>query len=147
MAEKPRVCIDCRNDGRPLTRPAPHPGPRCSTHHRAKKTADKDRARARRWESVYSLSAEQYAAILEAQGGYCAICGIANGRSRALSVDHDHSCCPGPTSCGDCVRSLLCRPCNDFLGYIRDDLEAAQRLVDHLIYPIGRKVLDNWGKR
>lgn len=94
--------------------------------------------------TIYNITGEQYQAILDAQGGKCAICQRATGRTKALSVDHDHACCDLPTSCGECVRGLLCSPCNKYLGYIRDEIAAAQRMVEYLIYPPGRKVLDNW---
>jgi hypothetical protein len=49
------------------------------------------------------VSDEDYAAMLEAQGGGCAICG-AKPKTRRLHVDHDHA--TGK------VRGLLCHRCN-----------------------------------
>lgn len=135
---KPRRCKDCEPSCR---RPAPHPGPRCTTHHRAVLAGRRAAAHGRRIGVVYSITPTQYAALLEHQGGVCAICQRATGRTRRLSVDHDHRCCDGPTSCGRCVRGLLCRPCNDLLGHLRDDQAAARRVVGYLERPPARAVL------
>lgn len=41
---------------------------------------------------------------------------VANGRWRAAAVvDHDHRCCPRDTSCGQCVRGIMCRECNKLI--------------------------------
>ena len=61
------------------------------------------------------------------QGGLCAICRRASGKTRRLSVDHDHKT--------GLVRGLVCRPCNDFLGWIMDDPEAGRRLYQYLTNP------------
>lgn len=62
-----------------------------------------------------------YRDMLEQQGGRCAMCGIEQCvAGQRFSVDHDHACCPGPTSCGACVRGLLCRKCNGALGFLEN---------------------------
>jgi hypothetical protein len=144
---KPRRCTDCTAEGVTTQRKAPHPGPRCATHHRAKRSQRKDAAWERRLEATYSITAEQYEAIYEAQGRRCAICRRATGAKRRLAVDHDHACCNGPTSCGRCVRSLCCSTCNKLLGHIRDDLETAERIVHYLMDPPGKEVLAEWSAR
>lgn len=113
-------------------RPAPHPGPRCASHHRARKARDRATAHGRRLAQVYSITPEFYAAILAEQGGVCAICQRATGKTKRLAVDHDHSCCNGPVSCGLCVRGALCGTCNKTLGHLRDDPKAGLRLAAYL---------------
>ncbi len=84
--------------------------------------------------SVYRLTPEAYDALLAAQGGGCAICGstVADLSARSLHVDHDHRCCPGERSCGECVRGLLCRPCNLGIAHFKDDPGALTRAADYL---------------
>lgn len=81
---------------------------------------------------LHGLSAELFDALLGRQGGKCALCRVSllveDREDRSAHVDHDHSCCPGAQSCGECVRGILCRDCNLMLGNAHDDparLEAA----------------------
>jgi hypothetical protein len=67
------------------------------------------------WRHFY-LTVDEYESMLLAQGGVCAICKQIS--DRRLCVDHDHSCCPGKRSCGECVRQLLCTGCNFTIGGI-----------------------------
>ena len=69
----------------------------------------------------HGLTGDQYEEMLNAQGRSCAICKTSmKNVGRALFIDHDHSCCPKATSCGKCVRGLLCRECNYGLGVFKD---------------------------
>lgn len=121
-------CKDCELEGITSRRKAPYPGPRCSTHHRARKFKAKTRTREQRWKEVYGLTAEQYWKLYEFQGGKCNICRRAQGKRKALSVDHCHAT--------GVVRQLLCNPCNvHVLGHLRDDPDALQRAKDSLILP------------
>jgi hypothetical protein len=78
-----------------------------------------------RWAGIhkkYKLTRQMYLDLLEQQGGTCAICNNPP-KKNWLAVDHDHACCPGIKSCGDCVRGLLCGSCNSFLGRVRENPE------------------------
>lgn len=132
MAVAKPTCKDCAVDGVPLTRKAPYPGPRCATHHRGRVRINRDTARGRRLAKVYGITAEEYARILVVQGGKCEICKRATGVRKALSVDHDHAVAiqdghAEEMGCPNCVRGLLCQPCNKMLGHLRDDPEALDR--------------------
>lgn len=135
---QPKRCKDCRERGAPLTRPAPFPGPRCATDWRAEKKRRKDAAHDLMVQRVYGLKPGQYKKLYDAQGGKCAICRRAKGIAKRLSVDHDHACCPGKTSCGKCVRGLLCTRCNDMFGHARDDPEFFTRAGSYLSLPPAR---------
>lgn len=62
----------------------------------------------------YKLSLAAYDAMVDATGGRCPICGQVPNQ---WVVDHDHACCPGKDTCGQCVRGLLCNPCNRVLWH------------------------------
>lgn len=76
----------------------------------------------------HGITTIQYIKILKAQGFTCAIC----DKSEKLQVDHDHSCCPGATSCGKCVRGLLCNTHNMYLGVYEKALEVRDLLDSYL---------------
>lgn len=129
-----KVCKDCVAEGIApgRLRPAPHPGPRCATHWMAERRRRRLAAKGRRVEATYGLTPEEYDELYAFQGGRCALCRRARGISKRLAVDHDHRCCPGPTSCGECVRGLVCSTCNDVLAHFRDEVAAGHRLVAYL---------------
>jgi len=76
----------------------------------------------------HSLLPEQYEALFEKQSGRCAICKTIAASKLGLVVDHDHACCPDPnSSCGKCLRGLLCSSCNTGLGNLNDSIELLER--------------------
>jgi Recombination endonuclease VII len=94
---------------------------------------NKDRRFAIDLERKYHLTLEQYQEMLERQGGRCAVCSrTPEDNSRRFAVDHDHACCPGNSSCGKCVRSLLCNVHNLILGQLHDDLITLQRIATYV---------------
>lgn len=134
MAKAPE-CHDCIHDGVTTWRPVEGVRKkRCTTHRRAQKSALSQRRHDQHVERTYGITSDQYAQLYAAQGGRCFICRRATGKTRRLSVDHDHKT-------GE-VRALLCRPCNDLIGHARDDVDVFVRAINHLEDPIARRVLD-----
>ena len=68
----------------------------------------------------YNLTISEYDALLQLQGGGCAIC----GDTTALHVDHNHDT--------NEVRAILCGLCNTALGRFRDNPELLHKAVDYL---------------
>lgn len=86
---------------------------------------------------TYGITPERYDELLAEQGGVCAICrrperAQRRGVTWELSIDHDHSCCPGKRSCGACVGGLLCQACNHALSDIEDDPDRIAAMAEYL---------------
>lgn len=78
----------------------------------------------------YGISLDRYQALLESQGGLCAICQLPEralsrtGEVIALSVDHEYDT--------GTVRGLLCQTCNRALGYLKDSEDLLRKAVEYL---------------
>jgi hypothetical protein len=72
---------------------------------------------------VFDFTGAQYQALLEAQGGGCAVCGRAPRAGRSLHVDHNHKT--------GVIRGLLCFRCNVGIGHFRED---TLRMADAIVY-------------
>ena len=72
----------------------------------------------------FNLRVEEYDAILEAQGGVCALCESLPTAGISLHVDHDHGT-------GE-IRGLLCVRCNNALGLFREDPDLLKRVARYV---------------
>lgn len=136
-------CIDCIEEGITTSRPSPEPGPRCVSHWRAITKRRKAIAHQRHVEKTYGITAEEYAALVEGQGGLCFVCRRSRGLSRRLAVDHDHlkGCGHDPkTGCRRCIRALLCQQCNTIVVG-RYSTESLMRAIEVLNDPPAQKIL------
>lgn len=75
------------------------------------------RDQAARLKSKYKLTLEDIQELwVEKQYRGCACCFKDGPKeytpSKEWVIDHDHNCCPGRNSCGDCIRGIVCRDCN-----------------------------------
>lgn len=149
-----QLCVDCLaevdNDLHRLRtrRPASYPGPRCATHHNAKKRNARISRKVRHVENTYGLTAEQYDALYAFQGGECALkCGAKGTGAKRLAVDHDHhqAMLDGHApdkGCPKCVRGLVCSVCNDVLAHARSNPRYGRLLAAYLeSWPMKRQAL------
>lgn len=92
-----------------------------------RKNTDVLPAKTRGWElnRSFGITVEHYEALLQVQGGVCAICaGPPNGRWKQFAVDHDHAT--------GVIRGLLCSDCNRGIGYLGDSAENVVRSIAYL---------------
>lgn len=88
-----------------------------------------NKSRRQKLKRSYGISTATLLEMIETQQGLCAICGKPetkqeHGRTRSLSVDHDHR--TGK------IRELLCASCNLLIGKVDDNIEILQAAVDYL---------------
>lgn len=105
---------------------------RCTGAVRQDASERKHRARVAK---VYGIEPDDYDRLYCYQEGRCAICQRATGKTRRLSVDHNHET--------GRVRGLLCRPCNDMLGHGRDDPAFFERAMWYLNDPPADDILES----
>ena len=72
----------------------------------------------------FSLTVEEYDAILEAQDGVCALCECPPTPGISLHVDHDHGT--------GAIRGLRCVRCNNALGLFREDPDLLKRAARYV---------------
>ena len=72
----------------------------------------------------YGITLEQYDAMLESQGGCCAICRRPPRDDISLHVDHHHG--------SGRLRGLLCFSCNVTVGHMREERDRLRAIADYL---------------
>lgn len=77
----------------------------------------------------FGITAEEYDAMFQAQGGVCAICKQPETRNLGegvvnMGVDHDHRT--------GAVRGLLCHRCNTIMGMLEDDPALLTKMIAYL---------------
>lgn len=68
---------------------------------------------------THNITPEDLNTILETQDNRCALCYEKLGED--IHIDHDHTCCAGKKSCGNCIRGVLHPTCNSGIGMFKDN--------------------------
>lgn len=131
-------CKQCRHEARRERMGAVRENPRCKTEEERAERLDTKRKKFR-LSAYYNLSKDQYAWLLHIQQNVCFLCKEAevsvhsiSKKTVNLAVDHDHRCCSGNKSCGDCVRHLLCSVCNWMVGRAEAKPNLTHRFADYV---------------
>lgn len=88
---------------------------------------------ARFW-TKYRIPEHEAVRLIGEQGGACAICFERFGSTfrKRPHVDHDHSCCERPPTCGACNRGIVCGNCNTLLAKAKDSADVLVRGAAYL---------------
>ncbi|MDQ6727114.1 MAG: endonuclease VII domain-containing protein [Actinomycetota bacterium] len=85
----------------------------------------KRRERAGHLMRKYGVTLEAYDAMLEGQGGGCAVCSRTPRENSSLHVDHDHAT-------GQ-IRGLLCFSCNNALADFQENRDLLRNAIGYLM--------------
>lgn len=80
----------------------------------------------------YRMTIDEFQKMFLEQDGKCLIC----DKKKKLVVDHDHSCCSGKTTCGNCTRGLVCHSCNTLIGYLETHKHLLDKAASYLSNPV-----------
>lgn len=95
-----------------------------AAYQKAWRAANPARAKSNELRKMFGITLADYDAMLEAQGGGCAICGKPRDKHYRLAVDHDHA--------SGKIRGLLCAHCNRGIGHFGDDPKLLRKAADYL---------------
>lgn len=112
LGRRPTLCLDCQANFSVIYEQKY----RCQRQPRDEAMRLKYRLKA-----SYRITPEIYQEMKDRQNGKCFGCQLGEDEVGTFHIDHDHSCCPGDRSCGNCLRGLLCRACNTALGLLAED--------------------------
>ena len=77
--------------------------------------------------NLYGITFEQKNQMIIDQNGLCGCCEKPLGIiSRNIHTDHDHD--------SKIVRKILCKSCNSALGFVKEDINVALKLVEYIKY-------------
>lgn len=75
---------------------------------------------------AYGITEETFEALVQSQGGKCAICrDVLKREKRGTHIDHDHAT--------GAIRGILCVKCNAGLGQFKDDPERLQAAARYIL--------------
>jgi hypothetical protein len=106
-------------------RPEPSEETRLKQSESQKKRTGRIRAlpgarRNTQYKTRYKRTIEDFDNKFAEQGDHCALCPSVGSGKRRLCWDHNHKCCHGWSTCGKCVRGLLCITCNRLVSHLEE---------------------------
>ena len=102
-------------------------------HSKAEPEMFKNRISKYRLKTTYKIDIKEYENMRFKQGYKCLIClKSEKDIGKKLYIDHDHNCCNSTSSCGKCIRGLLCYSCNIGLGNFKDNIDLLKNAIIYL---------------
>lgn len=107
-----------------------------------------EQARDRHLKTTFGITQDDYLAMLAEQKGRCYLCRSKSPGRKATDhfmIDHDHET--------QRIRGLICHPCNQVLGYAKDNPKVLRRAAAYLdaselsscsITPEAEKIIKRW---
>lgn len=80
----------------------------------------------------YGITQVQYEALLDEQNNSCAVCERDFSDKVKPKIDHDRNCCPTASTCGKCLRGILCSECTTFARYIETRFDVMEDMFRYL---------------
>lgn len=84
----------------------------------------REQSRATHLKRTYNITPETFQLMVQEQNGLCKICAVQFDNNILPCVDHCHET--------GAIRGVLCKLCNQLLGFSRDNTTTLQRAIEYL---------------